>query len=374
MASITKRANGRWYARFYDPAGVQQGRIFIRKIDAQRWLDEQTKALVSGTYVEPSAGRTTVKEIAEKWLASDPSWTPATRARNESILKRHVLPRWGTTQLERVTFDEVQAWIVGYAQGGLAGGTVRKIAGVLSSVMRFAVLSRKLPATPVVGIRLPKQAVVRKRYLTAQQVEDLADAAGEHSDIVLVLAYCGLRIGELAALRVGGVNLQRRRLQVSESVTEVNGVLRWGSPKDGEERSVPFPRFLVGVLADRTTGRSTEDLVFVSINGGVLRVRNMRRDWFDAAATAVGLKGLTPHELRHTAASLAVSAGANVLAVQRMLGHSKPSVTLDVYSDLFDSDLDDLSTRMDEVRSETRKVRIRYGRSRRGSRNIASMP
>jgi len=101
-------------------------------------------------------------------------------------------------------------------------------------------------------------------------------------------------------------------------------------------------------------------------------VRNMRRDWFDAAATSAGLEGLTPHELRHTAASLAVSAGANVLAVQRMLGHSKPSVTLDVYSDLFDSDLDDLSTRMDEVRSETRKVRIRYGQSPKGPRSITS--
>lgn len=65
-----------------------------------------------------------------------------------------------------------------------------------------------------------------------------------------------------------------------------------------------------------------------------------RLGWFNDAAVSIGLTGLTPHELRHTAASLAISAGANVKAVQRMLGHAKASVTLDVYADLFEEDLD----------------------------------
>jgi len=62
----------------------------------------------------------------------------------------------------------------------------------------------------------------------------------------------------------------------------------------------------------------------------------------------IGQDGLTPHEMRHTAASLAISAGANVKAVQRMLGHASAAVTLDVYSDLFDSDLDTVSAALDE--------------------------
>ncbi len=72
---------------------------------------------------------------------------------------------------------------------------------------------------------------------------------------------------------------------------------------------------------------------------------------FDDAASAVGLDGLTPHELRHTAASLAVSAGANVKAVQRMLGHASASMTLDVYSGLFDDDLDGVAERLDAARA-----------------------
>jgi integrase len=69
---------------------------------------------------------------------------------------------------------------------------------------------------------------------------------------------------------------------------------------------------------------------------------------FDEAAEMIGQDGLTPHEMQHTAASLAISAGANVKAVQRMLGHASAAVTLDVYSDLFDSDLDTVSAALDE--------------------------
>jgi integrase len=74
-----------------------------------------------------------------------------------------------------------------------------------------------------------------------------------------------------------------------------------------------------------------------------------RRGWLAQAAAATGVPGLTPHELRHTAASLAISAGANVKAVQRMLGHASAEVTLNVYSDLFDDDLDDVATRLNRA-------------------------
>jgi integrase len=82
--------------------------------------------------------------------------------------------------------------------------------------------------------------------------------------------------------------------------------------------------------------------------GCPLNLRNFRRNVFDPAVRAAGLDGLTPHDLRHTAASLAVSSGANVRAVQRMLGHKSAAMTLDVYSGLFDDDLDALAERMDQ--------------------------
>lgn len=351
MASVKRRTDGAWRARYRDAGGKEHSRHFARKVDAQRWLDGVTTALVTGAYVDPAAGRTTVGVVAAAWLDGHPGWSASTLARNASILTRHVLPRWGTVPVSKVTFEEVQTWVTELSASGLAGGTVRKVLGVLSSVLGLAVKAKRLATNPTTGVDLPRQRLARRRYLSVSQVEALAEAAGDQGDVVLTLAYTGLRIGELAALRAQHVELVRRRVRIEESVTEVNGVVVRSAPKDHQRRSVPLPPFLADRLAARLTGRGTDDPVFGSRRGGVLRVRNMRRDWFDAAAVAAGVPGLTPHELRHTAASLAVSAGASVLGVQRMLGHDKASTTLDVYSDLFDADLDAVADRLADTRS-----------------------
>jgi integrase len=141
----------------------------------------------------------------------------------------------------------------------------------------------------------------------------------------------------------------RRRITVAESVTEVRGHLTWGTPKSHQVRSVPAPSFLANLLAGVLGGKGSDDLVFTTMTGRPLRNLNFRRDVFDLAAADVGLAGLTPHELRHTAASLAVSAGANVKAVQRMLGHASAALTLDVYSGLFDADLDAVAIQLDNL-------------------------
>ncbi len=164
---------------------------------------------------------------------------------------------------------------------------------------------------------------------------------------MLVLSYCGLRWGEAAALRVSRLDLLRRRVTVAESVTEVRGRLEWDAPKSRHWRSVPLPRFLVDDLAAHVACKVADNLVFTTSRGAVLRNLNWRRDCFDRAAASAGLAGLVPHELRHTAASRAVSAGANVKAVQRMLGHASAAMTLDVYSGLFDDDLDGVAEWLD---------------------------
>ncbi|TWG26738.1 site-specific integrase [Actinoplanes teichomyceticus] len=131
--------------------------------------------------------------------------------------------------------------------------------------------------------------------------------------------------------------------------SEVRGELIEGTPKNHQRRSVPIPRFLVEELAAHVAGKSRDALVFTSPNGGPLRNTNFRPRFFTPAAESVGLTGLTPHDLRHTAASLAVAAGANVKAVQRMLGHASAAMTLDVYADLFEGDLDHVADRLDQT-------------------------
>jgi integrase len=372
MANIQKRSGGRWRARYRDHTGKEHARHFTRKLDAQRWLDEVYASTVRGEYVDPKLGRVTVGDWSDRWLASKANVKPSTRDRYAGILATHVVPAWGTVRLVDVAHSDVQAWVSSLSASGLSAGSVHKVHRVLSMVLGLAVRDGRLPRNPAAQVDLPRAAKAEKRYLRVDQVANLADAAGPGRLVVLVLAYCGLRWGELAALRVSRLDLMRRRSHVAESVTEVNGGrLDWGLPKSHERRWVPVARFLVGDLAEHIAGKAPDDLVFTAPKGAVLRVGGARRSWFDRAVEMSGMPtGLHPHELRHTAASLAVSAGANVKAVQRMLGHAKASMTLDVYADLFDDDLEAVADRLDEIaRTADRGPRTLCGLSADCERN-----
>ena len=188
-------------------------------------------------------------------------------------------------------------------------------------------------------------------YLSHGQVIALASAVERQREVVRFLSYTGLRWGEMAALRVQDFDMLRRRVNVSRSVTESGGLV-WSTPKTWERRSVPFPAVLCAELAALMVGKGRDDLVSTDQRGGVLRNSNWRARVFRPAvakcqAADKTFPTITPHDLRHTAVSLAVSAHGNVKAIQRMVGHAKASMTVDLYADLFDEDLDGVADRLD---------------------------
>jgi integrase len=357
MSELERRIRGgkvRWVARYFDPDGRRRGKVFDRKVDAQRFQALIETSKITGNYVDPARGKITAGPMADKWLETQGHLKPSTYARYAGIVEKWIKPRWGTTPLVKITHEDVAAWISSIR---LSAASVQYVHRVFSLILELAVRGGRISRNPAHGVRLPKNAKTEKRFLTAEEVFRLADAAaeypipevgGQYRVSVLVLAFCGLRWGEAAGLRVGRVNLLKRRLVVAETVSEVGGHLVWGTPKNHQVRSVPIPRFLIDMLAEVTAGKDASEQVFTTWRGRPLRNLNFRRDVFDKAAEDAGLKGLTPHELRHTAASLAVSAGANVKAVQRMLGHASAAMTLDVYSGLFDDDLDGVAARLDQ--------------------------
>jgi integrase len=350
VASIERRAwNGRvtWQARWRDPAGQQRKQTFPRKIDAERFLTTIDHSMLTGGYVDPAAGRLTVGEWAERWLGGQVQLKPSTRVRYAGLLRVQVLPAWERVPLVAVTHTEVAAWVQRLVASGLAPSTVRQAHRVLSLLLDLAVRDGRLSRNPAARVPLPRARRPDKRFLTHQEVAALADAAGSYRLAILVLAYCGLRFGELAALRAAHLDLLRRRIFVVESVTEVSGRAVFGGTKTHQQRTVPLPVFLVDDLAKHVVGKGSDDYVFNAPKGGVLLLRNFRRKVFDPAAEAAGLSRLTPHDLRSTAASLAVSAGATVLSVQRLLGHSSAAMTLERYSGLFEDDLDAVADRLD---------------------------
>src|SRR6476660_10349821 len=123
------------------------------------------------------------------------------------------------------------------------------------------------------------------------------------------------------------------------------------TPKNHQRRAVPLPRFLADELVESVGGNGPDDYVFAPEKGGVLHLRNFRRNSFDPAVRAAAIDGLTPHALRHTAASLAIAAGANAKVVRTMLRYKSATMTLDLYGHLFGDQLDQVADAMDAARS-----------------------
>ncbi len=338
-----------WRARWRDDRNRQRSKSFRRKIDAERFKTSLEHARHSGAYVDPAAGRVTLGEWSERWLAAQLHLKPKTRASYKSLLATCVLPRWGKVQMGRITFGGVAEWVNEMQREGRSASRVRQAYHLLTGMLHAAVKDGRLPRNPAIGVDLPRLTPVRRRSLRHDQLHALADATGPYRVLVLTMGYCGLRWGEASALRVHAVDLERGRLNVTDAVTEVNGALVFGTPKSHQARWLPVPAFLLEELGRVVADKGPDDLVFASPQGAVLRVANFRRGYFDRAARQVGVPGLVPHELRHTAASLAISAGASVKSVQRMLGHASATLTLDRYGHLFPDELDDVARRMDEA-------------------------
>jgi integrase len=175
-----------------------------------------------------------------------------------------------------------------------------------------------------------------------------------------------MRWGELVALRRSRVHLLRRRIEIAESATELGSGLSWGTPKTHERRLVTMPAFLADRLAHRLGAIAEDGLVFTAPKGGPLRSSPFRQTVWAPAVEASGLGQLRIHDLRGTAASLMISSGANIKAVQRQLGHASAAMTLDLYGHLYEDDLDALSEALDRrfaVATTTPQTRSERGSS-----------
>jgi integrase len=262
-----------------------------------------------------------------------------------------VLPRWRDVQVAAVDTAEVEGWVAELVQSGLSPSRTRQAYVVLRGVLDTAVKSRRLAVNPAQRVELPRAAERPRRYLTMAQLEELADAAGEYGLLVRVLGYCGLRWGEATALTVAKADLLRSRLVVDCALSDIAGVVTVGTTKSHKSREVPVSRFLRDALAEHIAGKGHGDLIFPAPRGGFMRNGNFRRGYFNRSAKQVGLEGLIPHELRHTAASLAIQSGANVKVVQTMMGHASATMTWDLYGHLYDGDLDTVAERLDVARA-----------------------
>lgn len=349
----------RWRVTVIDLDGGRETEAFDRKTDAEAYCNAAITRLTTGSYVTERAGTVTVEMVYEEWLTQQAGTADSTQATRESAWDCWVSPKWRKTEVRQVRKSGVRTWVTEMTDDGAGAATVENAVGVLRLLMALAVEDKRISENPCTGVKLPPREHRPRAYLSHEQVWTLAATIDpRYRVLVLFLAYTGLRFGEAAALEVRDIDFLRRRIEVRQQVTEVKGVLTWTPTKGKRRRSVPFPKFLVDDLSLLCVDKGRTGQVFQAPKGGTLRLNSWRkRTWKAALDTLRGVDeqgtphtdypDATPHDLRHTAASLAISANANVKAVQTMLGHKSAALTLDTYSDLFPADLDGVAAAFD---------------------------
>lgn len=338
-----------WRVRYYGPDGRERSRSFGLRRDAETYDAKMRTERQRGDWIDPRRGRVT---LAEVWADYERSGTGHLRATTKASYRnawRHVDAKFGRWPIAKLEHADVADWVTELSATS-GPDLVRYAHRVLCLVLDHAMRTRRIPVNVARGIRLPKRPPTRDTVLTATQVQALADRLGRDGDLVLAMAYLGLRWSELAALRVADVNLERRRVHVVERATEVGGQMDVAAPKSrASNRYVAIPAMLLPMLAERVEGKTPDALVFTAPNGGYLRNRNWRqRSGFDQAVNELGLQ-VTPHDLRRTFGSLARAARADLRWIQKAMGHESITTTARIYAHLYDDELDSVAAALDRI-------------------------
>jgi integrase len=371
-----RKGRGRGYeARWYDPSSLdangkpkQRSRTFATQAEARQFIRAVEGDKVRGSYIPPDLAKTPFAEVARRWFgAKEREWTPKTRAGYESILRK-LIDEFGARPIGGVEAGAVEEFL---GAQDLAAGTRRNILRVLSPIMQHAVKLRMIPRNPVLEVDKPKLSRDRRpreaAFLTPFEVRGLAQEIGEPYDLVIYFAaYTGARAGEIGALRVRHLDLPNRRVRIEESVSDVNGHLHSGKPKNGRWRDVGLTTYLVNRLDEHVAGRRPSDFVFTDSRGGQLRHGNFYARSFRPAVARLVAQGVwSPdkgdfrfHELRHTCASVLIHLGVHPKAVSEWLGHSSISITMDRYGHLYRDHQEAILTKLDGVFEDAARAEL----------------
>ena len=345
MASIVEKrltdGSKAYLVRYRTIDGGQRSKQFKRKREADAYVSLVEVDRMSGALIDPRLGRITIGEWWDQWWPTATNLRPSTRARDAQFYKTHIAPVFGDTPLAKLDRTSVRTWVarLGAPSGSrLAPATIHKVVQALNKCVNAAVEDRLVQSNPVAKLPLPKIERSEMRFLTSDEVWKVADAIDpRYRGLVLVGGFCGLRLGELLGLRWARVDLDGQRINVNETLVDIEAAIHFGPPKTkASVRSVPVPSFVCDELRSLLTDDcKPSDLVFRSPEGHAARPSQLRARFWEPAVQASGLVPLRIHDLRHTAVSLWIANGAHPKQVAALAGHTSVSVVLDRYGHLY---------------------------------------
>ena len=347
MAYVDKvitRDGTKYRARWRDPDGSQKSRSFVRKVDADRFARRIEYDINVGGYVDPHAGKVSVRTYAEEWRKAQLQHSESTARDVELSLRVHLYPALGDRPIASIRPTEVQGWVAGLTRT-LAPTTVIKTYSFLATMMKAALRDGLIIKTPCIDINLPKVEKRRVLPLTVEQVAALIDAAPNHYRALLhFCAGTGARAREAFGVTTDRFDFLRRQVTFDRQLATRNGSVAWKAPKTPSSvRTVPLDDGVLAGVGDHlaVNPAASDGLIFRRPDGKALDVRWAYGDaskagWFRKAARLAGLSDeITLHDLRHFYASLLIRNGASVKTVQARLGHKSATETLDTYGHLW---------------------------------------
>ncbi|MEV8272692.1 site-specific integrase [Microbacterium sp. NPDC077184] len=329
MASIKQRPDGKWRARYRDDTGKEHARHFATKRDGQRWIDENTAALVTGTHVEPSRARMTLGEWADVWIRGYER-NRASTVRQARVHLRVIVADLGARPLRAVRPSEVNTWVASLAARGYAQSTVYALHRRLSQLFTDAVHDGLIPRSPCSRRTSPPAAKQRPYVATTEQVWALHDALPPHfRPVVLLGAFAGLRVAEIAALRVSDVDFMRGIITPAVQYP--------GEPLKSETSKTPIPiPTELAVMLNANPVEWGSDTIVVGAFGRPVAPYTIETAFKDVRDTIDVLpEGFRIHDLRHYFASLLIAAGLDIKTVQARLRHASAKTTLDTYGHMW---------------------------------------
>lgn len=367
--TIRQRPDGRWEARYTTGRDPGTGKQVQRSIygssqrEVRRKLTQITTAIDSGTYQATS--KITVSAWFREWLDTfcKNKVKPLTLQSYESVIKNHITPAVGAMPLQAVKGTHIQKIYNTMTAAGLSGKTVKNVSAVLHKAFSVALKQGMIAANPCEGAELPK---AERHEITPLADEDIPrfleaiDASPMRNAYALCL-FAGLREGECLGLSWGQVDFQRGRITVSQQLQKdkAKGGKYYIAPttKSGKPRTIEPPpiafeylraekvRQAKNRLAAGAVWSNHDDLVFTDGAGKHYAVSTFYKS-FKRIAASIGRPDARPHDLRHTAATVAIASGADVKSVQDMLGHATASFTLNVYAHTSEQMMKDTASRM----------------------------
>lgn len=342
--SIYKRLDGRWVASVMTNEGKRKYFYGKTRQEVQRLLAAAQRDQEAGLPL--LTDRQSVGQYLGTWLeAIRATVGPATWKRHREYVDLHIVPKIGRVKLRDLSPQLVQQLYADRLAAGLSTSTVHHLHATLHKALKDAERLGLVARNVCKLVNVPRMAETEIHPLSLEDAKVLLDiAAGERLEALYAVALAtGMRQSELLGLRWKDVDLEAGVLRVRMQLKREEGEWVWKEPKTRRSRrQIALAAPLVEVLKRHRERQGIErrnagsgwqecDLVFCNSAGGPLFARNLVRS-FGLVLEKAAISHIRFHDLRHTAATLLLSARVNPKVVSEMLGHASVSITLDIYS------------------------------------------